>query len=380
MLLAGPWGYSQVLIGTPLSFGTPRPAPQAILELASINQGLLLPRVVDTNAVAGGGIAGLMIYATKDNKLYMYNGTAWIPACYCNGSGIAAVTGSIGSIANCPGTVSGTFTQGVAGSGTITLNYSGGNGGSYAAMSVASTGATGLTAQLAAGIFAGGSGSLVFAVTGTPSGSGIAAFPVTVGGQSCAMVIMVGGAGITGPDGLTYGIITSPVTGATWLDRNLGATGVATNMNDAAGFGGYFQWGKSSSAGFTVITATGGTNDWSSPQNNNLWQGVNGVNNPCPAGFHVPTQAEWAAENITNATVGFNNLKLTLAGTRGFNGSAAGGVGQIGQYWSSGSVMVQTSFSPVINAYGSYALYFTSMSSANSGYSRGLGSSVRCKK
>src|SRR5258708_4461286 len=65
MLLAGPWCYSQVLIGTPLSFGTPRPAPQAVLELAATNQGLLLPRVADTNAVANGGIAGLMIYARR---------------------------------------------------------------------------------------------------------------------------------------------------------------------------------------------------------------------------------------------------------------------------------------------------------------------------
>src|SRR5258708_32384785 len=113
MLLAGPWCYSQVLIGTPLSFGTPRPAPQAVLELAATNQGLLLPRVADTNAVANGGIAGLMIYATKDNKLYMYNGTAWMPACYCNnGGGGGRRTGSIRRGNHHYGTVKGGFAHG----------------------------------------------------------------------------------------------------------------------------------------------------------------------------------------------------------------------------------------------------------------------------
>src|SRR5258708_31064573 len=175
----------------------------------------------------------------------MYNGTAWAPACYCNnGGGGGAATGSIGGIINCPGTVSGAFTQGAAGNGTITLNYSGGNGGSYAAMSVASIGATGLTAQLAAGTLASGSGSLVFTITGTPGGSGIAAFPLTAGGANRYMAIVVGGsAGITGPDGLTYGTITSPVTGATWLDRNLGATSGANNMKYDAGLAGFFPHG-----------------------------------------------------------------------------------------------------------------------------------------
>jgi hypothetical protein len=42
----------------------------------------------------------------------------------------------------------------------------------------------------------------------------------------------------------TYGIITSPVTGRKWLDRNLGATRVATAFNDRQAYGHLFQWGR----------------------------------------------------------------------------------------------------------------------------------------
>jgi formylglycine-generating enzyme required for sulfatase activity len=36
--------------------------------------------------------------------------------------------------------------------------------------------------------------------------------------------------------------------------------------------------------------------DWRNPQNDNLWQGVSGTNNPCPSGYRLPTEAEWEAE------------------------------------------------------------------------------------
>ncbi len=49
--------------------------------------------------------------------------------------------------------------------------YSGGNGGNYPQQSVASTGVTGLTANLAAGTYA-STGNLVYTITGTPNGSG----------------------------------------------------------------------------------------------------------------------------------------------------------------------------------------------------------------
>src|SRR5260221_10451768 len=111
--------------------------------------------------------------------------------CYGNGGTGGGTTGGIGSITNCPGTVSGTLAPGVAaGNVTITFNYTGGNGGSYATMSVASTGVTGLTATLAAGNLASGNGSLVFSFTRTPGGRGTASFPITIGGQTFTMPVL----------------------------------------------------------------------------------------------------------------------------------------------------------------------------------------------
>jgi len=36
--------------------------------------------------------------------------------------------------------------------------------------------------------------------------------------------------------------------------------------------------------------------DWRYPSNDNLWQGINGINNPCPLMFRLPTESEWSQE------------------------------------------------------------------------------------
>jgi uncharacterized protein (TIGR02145 family) len=157
--------------------------------------------------------------------------------------------------------------------------------------------------------------------------------------------------------------------GATWMDRNLGASQVATSITDATAYGHLYQWGRGAdghqeftgtcgpngSAPCTSVTATSSTPghgafivvnlatspefDWLTPQNNTLWQGVNGTNNPCPTGFRIPTANEWQEEidawdvNDIN-TAAFNSLKLTLAGAR--SGSGQKGLqGIVGRYWSS---------------------------------------------
>jgi uncharacterized protein (TIGR02145 family) len=88
----------------------------------------------------------------------------------------------------------------------------------------------------------------------------------------------------------------------------------------------------------------GPTYDWRNPQNNNLWQGVNGINNPCPAGFRLPTETEWIAEHASWSSQDANGafaspLKLPVAGTRGaaFDGSVGSNIngGTFGYYWSS---------------------------------------------
>ncbi|MCX8486231.1 MAG: hypothetical protein ORN53_03470, partial [Crocinitomicaceae bacterium] len=41
-----------------------------------------------------------------------------------------------------------------------------------------------------------------------------------------------------------YGTVISPYTAKVWMDRNLGASQVATSSNDAASYGDLYQWGR----------------------------------------------------------------------------------------------------------------------------------------
>jgi hypothetical protein len=151
----------------------------------------------------------------------------------------------------------------------------------------------------------------------------------------------------------TYGTVTT-ATGRVWLDRNLGATRVATSSTDTQGYGDYYQWGRpedghqtkyltnNNSTGFTntksatAVPATdlwiqpiAGANDWLSTPDNTLWVGNNHANNPCPAGFRIPMDSEWEAERVTwssnNTTGAFASpLKLPRPGMlTGFDGGGA---------------------------------------------------------
>ena len=182
--------------------------------------------------------------------------------------------------------------------------------------------------------------------------------------------------------------------GKVWLDRNLGATRAATSSNDSQSYGHYYQWGRGSdghqlSTSTLVSTLSSsdtpghssfilGPNtpfDWRSPQNNNLWQGVNGINNPCPSGYRLPTFSEWqslvSAEGITNGTTAFaSTLKLSYAGNRAHSDGSFANQGSYGHYWSSS---VSGSLALTLRFYSS---------SVNPSYSlnRAYGFSVRCLK
>jgi hypothetical protein len=80
-------------------------------------------------------------------------------------------------------------------------------------------------------------------------------------------------------------------------------------------------------------------NDWRGVKNDSLWQGINGVNNPCPIGFRIPTSTEWNIERISWST--YNHgviesiLKLPLTGIRYSSNGSLGSGSIYGQYWSS---------------------------------------------
>jgi uncharacterized protein (TIGR02145 family) len=198
---------------------------------------------------------------------------------------------------------------------------------------------------------------------------------------------------VTGQDGLTYGTVVGE-DGRCWLDRNLGATRVATAYNDSSAYGDYYQWGRLYDGHQVVtsdVTFTGSSGDvpnngglfiatttspynWRNSQNNNLWQGVNGTNNPCPTGFRLPTQTEWVSlfsvEGITNSATAFSSsLKLPGAGGR-YSGD--GGLTSAGNgiYWSSSLVSTNIIF---------MAINYLYVTTNSSGYPA-FGLSVRCIK
>ncbi len=208
--------------------------------------------------------------------------------------------------------------------------------------------------------------------------------------------------GITG-SGPEVVSVTS-TTGRVWMDRNLGATRAAVSVADAASYGDLYQWGRAADghekrvSATTVIRAStaepnsGGdwdgmfiiTNqfsDWLISTDNTLWQDVNGVNNPCPSGYRLPTQIEWAEEygswNSQNASGAFNTpLKLLKGGARlGFNSSnqAGGTILSMGTgfYWSSTTVGGNSA---------RYMSFNNNVVNISTTSTRSMGYSVRCIK
>ena len=189
------------------------------------------------------------------------------------------------------------------------------------------------------------------------------------------------------------GTVENPITGKTWMDRNLGASQIATSSTDADAYGDLYQWGRASdghekrTSGTTFTLSSSDTPghadfilfssnpyDWRNPQNDNLWQGVDGINNPCPSGFRVPTDAEWTEElqswNSNNAAGAFASpLKLSVTGNRNYSNGLLYVVGSIGYGWSS----------TVVGTSSRYLYFDGSDAFMDNGY-RAIGFPVRCIK
>ena len=116
------------------------------------------------------------------------------------------------------------------------------------------------------------------------------------------------------------------------------------SSTDSTVYGGLYQWGRNTdghekrTSGTTPDLATTDTPehgnfittigiaspyDWRSGQNPNLWQPSTGINNPCPAGYRVPTQAEWqsiykASGNGATGDATANKWTWNWSGTRGY--------------------------------------------------------------
>jgi uncharacterized protein (TIGR02145 family) len=201
------------------------------------------------------------------------------------------------------------------------------------------------------------------------------------------------------PSGLSSTDVYS-TTGKTWMDRNLGATQVATSSTDAASYGDLYQWGRntdghqirtsatvagpvaSGAEGTSFITST---SDWLTVPADTRWNGsAKGAHDPCPTGFKVPTDTEleaernnggtgfWGTGSLQNNALGaFNSaLKLPLAGYRSLSAGALTSVGSFGAYWSSST----------LSGTNARSLNFNSSNAGMYSDTRAYGFSVRCIK
>jgi len=194
-------------------------------------------------------------------------------------------------------------------------------------------------------------------------------------------------------------------TGKIWKDRNLGASQVATTSNDYLSYGNLYQWGRGSDGHEVIVWTTATTSDgtekaretainapsatpghpdfivepdepydWLVNKDDTLWQGISGTNNPCPAGFRIPTETELNNElalfHSKNTSGAFNSI-LILPST-GYRTSTTGNLtntASFGYYWSSTTTSTEARY-----------LYLANASANMGGSFRGHGFSIRCIK
>ncbi|TLX27270.1 hypothetical protein [Chryseobacterium indologenes] len=176
--------FSQVGIGT----ANPRGALDINRETTN-TMGLVLPTNSSPDNMVnpmGGGIAiGTIMYDSTLSCVRVYKSSGW-SNCLCDQCGTAGFTLDCSS-----GALTGDFRANTNSTGTKVINYTNATGQSYNALSIPSTGVTGLTATAPAGTLANGNGSITLTINGTPSSSGSASFMISIAGQSCTFTITV---------------------------------------------------------------------------------------------------------------------------------------------------------------------------------------------
>lgn len=408
LLCLGTTAFAQVKVGNnPTTINA-----SSVLEVESTTKGFLPPRMTEAQRDAIASPAqGLVIFNTTVPCLQVNDGTPATPDWNCisgtasgsnastNGTGAVSSYGAPACTAN---TVNGTMTAGTPVSGVTMSLYA----------NVTTLGTYNLSANQN-GVTFSGTGTFTALgcqlVTLTASGTPITAGATTWGTNSTPMGTATATvaaaqppfpAGYVACNGVTTQVVeVTSGAGRIWMDRNLGAFQVATSSTDFDAYGDLFQWGRFAdghqcrASGTTTTKATtavpnAGNSwdglfinasspfDWLTTNNNNLWQGVNGTNNPCPSGFRIPTAAEWNTEigswAAPNSTGALNSpLKLPLAGMRDFISGDVANVGSFAIFWCS-----------TFDGTPAFANLFSLSSGAAAvgNNNRALGATVRCIK
>ena len=272
MLLFTAASYSQVAINTDGS----DPDPSAMLEMKSTSTGFLIPRVtlndINTPDPVTDPHEGLLIYnidGSVDHGLYIWNGTRWI-----------AITGDC-IIPSAPGTITGDAT--VANNAT---------GVSYSISSV--SGATGYNWTVPTGAsVVGGQGTTDITVNfGTTSGDVSVRAENTCGNSSYTdKAVTLSSCSSVTYGGQTYSSVE--IDDQCWMAENLN---IGTRID-----GDTDQTNNSTIEKYCYDDDTdncdtyGGLYQWDEMMQYVTTEGTQGI---CPAGWHLPTDAEWTT--LTN--------------------------------------------------------------------------------
>ena len=235
---------------------------------------------------------------------------------------VAAAAGSIATL-NCVGaTTTGTLTSGTAASGvSSSVPYTGGNGGSYAAQTVTSTGVTGLTATLAAGNFATGAGSLTYTITGTPSAGGTASFAINIGGKSCTLTRTVAaaitfkkvnkynGVSVINNQGIGYNGEAIPASSTIEIEVNVtGATPYSFTATDATTGLTYSASGNFTTSGTKLVTLINNGTSIAWDKYGTINMTLTGANNTLALAPRIDiksiptTHTDWTYNDVTYGT------------------------------------------------------------------------------
>ena len=178
----------------------------------------------------------------------------------------------------------------------------------------------------------------------------------------------------------------------TFLSHNLGADTSLDPHTPAEGLNGdYYQWGKNApDAGVDALIGSTWGDQGGSTANGNWTPNAKGPQDPCPAGFRVPSQAEWIAvrnNNTASRTASDWNISATnfgtalhygpdastklltlpAAGTRSRTNGALEERGVFGYFWSSTEDGIYA-----------YNFYFQNVDEYPANNYRDRGFSVRC--
>jgi uncharacterized protein (TIGR02145 family) len=133
-------------------------------------------------------------------------------------------------------------------------------------------------------------------------------------------------------NGLIYGIVTSPITGRVWLDRNLGAKQICQSATDEDCYGYYYQWGRETDGhevknspstndlSDTIVPEHNahifGSNDWTTGDVDGSvrelkWNKIDGTS-ICPVDYRLPTYDEMYVETVSARIENGNTFEDTF--------------------------------------------------------------------